>query len=59
MDPSAAILRPYVAGSAWWNRAFGSWDFSDPDRVSAEITFFWGHCAVVGVGIGMCNRTIL
>eukprot|EP00966_Prymnesium_polylepis_P065071 1510006-Prymnesium_polylepis.2 len=62
MDPAAATLRPWVAGSwssPWWIRALGSWDFGDPDRVTAEFTFWWGGCRIVGVGIGVCNRTIL
>ena len=60
MEPSAAVLRPYVTGSAqqWWARAEGSWDFSDPNSVTAEF-IFWYNTAIAGVGIGTVNRTIL
>ena len=60
MDPAAAALSPTVVGhTSWWTVASGRWDFSDPDRVTAEMFFQWDGCRVVGVGIGTCNRTLL
>ena len=59
MDVTTAVLTPRVVGhSPWWTQASGNWDFSDPNRVAAEMFFEWNDCEIVGVGIGTCNRTI-
>ena len=59
MDPASATLTPYVTGHAsWWSQATGQWDFSDPNRVTAEFYFEWDGCRIADVGIGTCNRTI-
>ena len=63
MDAAAGELKPSVTSgqsvAVWWSKAVGSWDFSDPDRVTAEMFFEWKGCWIVGVGVGTCNRTVL